>query len=230
MALTDRKRAFLYRQMPFLDLHLAAINEQNLANNKDKLEVRAKCESAGQYIGMAKADLYLLDKEYPFWFNFSKGAGGLWLLLLVVLGLNIALSTYLSAIISWLAGLFWLMLGLVRDFVQALTKGGDAAGGGPMEALYRLSQRKNLTAPVTDTAAYSVVKRSDDLSRWFFKGLLWVIPDFDRFLYTEYVAEGFNIAIWDNLFVSVLYLLAWVIPFALLGYYTMKWREVASAQ
>jgi hypothetical protein len=180
---------------------------------------------------MARYDLYLLDAENPFWFNFFKGACGLWLLLLMVLGLNIALSTYLSAIISWLAGLFWLLLGLVRDFIVALTSNSsDISGGGPMESLYRLTNRQNLTAPVTETAAYRVALRSDEFSRVFFKGLLWIVLDYDRFWYTDYVAEGFNISLKDNLAVGALYLLAWVIPFGLLGYYTMKWREVASAQ
>ena len=202
----------------------------HLAANPDKLEIRVKCNSPGQYIGMASHDLYLLDAENPFWWNFFKGACGLWLLLLVVLGLNIALSTYLSAIISWLAGLFWLLLGLMREFIGGLTDKSDPAGAGPMEALYRLTHRQSLSAPGGESPAYKVFLQSDDIARVFFKGLHFVIPDFDRFWYSDYVAEGFNISFTDNLAISMIYLVAWVIPFALLGYYTMKWRELASSQ
>src|SRR5262249_44389204 len=151
-----------------------------------------------QYIGMARHDMYLLDKEYPFWLNFLKGASGIWLLLLVVLGLNLSLSTYLSAIIGWLAGLFWLVLGLLREFILSLTDS-TSGEGGPVEALYRLTHRQNMTAQVTETAAYRVALGSDEASRVFFKGLLWVVLDYDRFWYTDYVAEGFDIAVFKAL-------------------------------
>jgi hypothetical protein len=230
LPLEDQKRAFLYRQLPALQAHLSNIERNDLAARPNKLEIRATCNSEGQYIGMASHDLYLLDAENNFSWNFFKGASGLWLLLLVVLGLNIALSTYLSAIISWLAGLFWLLLGLVRDFIGILTNKADPAGGGPMESLYRLTHRQGLGAPGADTPAYNVFLQSDDIVRVFFKGLRFVIPDFDRFWYADYVAEGFNIGFSDNIAIGMVYLAAWIIPFALLGYYTMKWRELASSQ
>jgi hypothetical protein len=230
MPLAQRRSAFAYRELPSLEAHVRAIKEKKLNDNPERLAIRVNCDSPGQYIGMEKHDLYLLDKEYPFWYNFFKGSCGIWLLLLAVLGLNIALSTYLSAIIGWLAGLFWLILGLLREFITALTNPSDLAGSGPMESLYRLAHRQNMSAQVSETAAYRVALGSDEITRVFFRGLLWVILDYDHFWYTDYVAEGFNIGIVNNLGVSVLYLLGWVVPFALLGYYTMKWREVASAQ
>jgi hypothetical protein len=42
------------------------------------------------------------------------------------------------------------------------------------------------------------------------------------------VAEGFNIGA-DQLFINFLYLAAYVVPLAVLGYYLLEWREVASS-
>ena len=54
------------------------------------LSVAVKCESAGQYVGAAKRDLYLLAAEGSFAWNFFKGAIGLWMLTrMLTLGLRI---------------------------------------------------------------------------------------------------------------------------------------------
>ena len=64
--------------------------------------------------------------------------------------------------------------------------------------------------------------------RWVIRQVLNVIPDVDRYNMTAYVAEGFNIS-WPQMFVSVLLLFGYLLPWAVLAYYLMKWREVASS-
>ena len=74
-------------------------------------------QSSTQYVGMAKYDLYWrLDDPHrgsekaAFTINFYKGAFGLWLRLCLVIGLAVALSTYLSGVISLLvAGILYLL-------------------------------------------------------------------------------------------------------------------------
>jgi hypothetical protein len=177
---------------------------------------------------MARADLYLLDKEQPFWINFFKGAAGLWALLMLVIAINVALSTYLSAIIAWLASLVWLLLGLPRDFIAALARG-DSPEGGPMESLYRLAQRRPVAAlPSEQTALGTIINRSDQITQLFFKLVLFFTPDLSNFWLSRYVEEGFDISL-KHLGLAVLVLLAYSLPCALLAYYTMKMREVASA-
>src|SRR5262249_45606785 len=72
------------------------------AERKVPLTIRVVCDSPTQYVGMARYDLYgRLDEpgrgeQWLFMLNFFKGAFGLWLLLALVIGLAVVLSTYLN--------------------------------------------------------------------------------------------------------------------------------------
>ena len=57
--------------------------------------------------------------------------------------------------------------------------------------------------------------------------LLNVIPDVDRFNWSNYVADGFNIDGSDML-LSFLLLVGYLAPWAVAAYYLMKSREIAS--
>jgi ABC-type transport system involved in multi-copper enzyme maturation permease subunit len=199
------------------------------------LTVRVKCNSVTQYVGMAKYDLYLCQDDPAggaerrlFALNFFKAAFGLWLRLALMIAVAVALSTYLSGVISLLvtlllyAGGWW-----ARDFIKNLAQGQNV-GGGPFESLVRMTRREQGVMPMEETAVKTVATFSDDIFRWFVRHILLnVIPDVDRFDLTRNVAEGFNISGGQMLTTSLL-LAAYLLPWAVLGYYLMKWREVAS--
>jgi hypothetical protein len=229
MPLEEHKQAFLFRVLPDLQEHVKKIDDNPKAyESRPRLDIRVACDSPGQYIGMARYDFYVLDDEWPFWVNFFGGAVGLWMFLMLVIAINVMLSTYLSAIISWIVSLVWLLMGVAREHITSLAQG-TSAGGGPMESLYRLVHRETITGVPEQTAVFGVAARSDELTRYLFRGLLYVIPDPDRFWYTNYVAEGFSVS-FQLMCMSGLEVLKFGIPFALMAYYLMKWREVASAQ
>ena len=54
-----------------------------------------------------------------------------------------------------------------------------------------------------------------------------LIPDVDRFDLTLFVSEGFDVS-FSQLLVTLLLLFAYLLPWAVLAYYLLKWREVAS--
>ena len=59
------------------------------------------------------------------------------------------------------------------------------------------------------------------------RAVLHVIPDVDRFDLTPWVAEGFNIS-GGQIFLNFLLLVGYLLPWGLLGYYLIKWREIAN--
>ena len=59
-----------------------------------------------QMVGVAQQDFYLLAHERPFWLNFLKGIVGMWCTHMLVLGISLACSTYLSSVISFLGTMF----------------------------------------------------------------------------------------------------------------------------
>jgi hypothetical protein len=197
--------------------------------------LKVRCEDRTQYVGVAKRDLYFRvddpNSEWDtLWFswNFLKGSFGLWLRLCLLIGLCVALSTYLSGVISaLLAGILYLG-GVFQDYIRSLASPTPNDGGGPMESFIRLLKRdNNMVTPLEDTTQ-SVVMVWDEPFRWFLRRVLNILPDVSRFDFSDFVSEGFNISGTDML-VSLLLLAGFLLPLAILAYYLIRWREVASA-
>jgi hypothetical protein len=212
---------------------LRAANRAAEGGVRNPLQVRVTCNNRTQYVGMAKFDLYLRmddpdagDDRLRFAMNFCKGAGGLWLRLMLVIGLAVTLSTYFSGVIALLITLMIYVGGIFRPFIESVAEGSNA-GGGPLEAMYRLVRNENIVAPLEQTAAVKSFTYIDVAYRWLIARVLDVIPDIDRFQLTSYVSEGFNIP-GDQLLMSIVVLIGYLLPWGILAFYLMKWREIAA--
>ena len=98
--------------------------------NPAQLEVKVRCNSHTQYVGMAKYDLYLRQddpsggaEKWLFAANFFKGAFGLWLRLGLVLGIAVTLSTYLSGVISLILTGVLYFGGMSLEFIKSVAFG-----------------------------------------------------------------------------------------------------------
>ncbi len=191
-----------------------------------KLEVRVKCESRTQFLGVAKRDLYLVAGNSPFWWNFFKGAFGLWMMTCLTVGLAVTLSTYLTGIVSWLTSMGIVLLGSFRDFIREVAEG-HVVGGGPSEAAMRLVTNSNLISPLDNTPAAQVAQTVDVGAQWLYRRIINLIPDVSLFDWSNYVAEGFNIP-GVEILLAFLALAGYLLPWAVLSYYLMKSREVAN--
>jgi hypothetical protein len=159
--------------------------------------------------------------------NFFKGQVGLWFRLCLVVGVAVATSTYLSGVISFLATATLYLGGIFRDFIKDVAEGVSGIGG-PLEAMYRITQR-DFSAPIEpETAPQRMVLMSDELFRWLWRRVLNVVPDVDRFDLSMNVAEGFNIN-GGQLLMTGLLLVGYLLIPAVLAYYLMKWREIAAS-
>jgi hypothetical protein len=198
------------------------------------LVVRVECKSKAQLVGMAKYDLYLRVDEpeggsdrLQFALNFYKGAFGLWLRLCLLTGLAVALSCYLSGVITLLVAGALYTCGLATDFIRTVAYG-TAPEGGPFLSILHMSRREvGVGSLPQDAASKKFAERSDELFRWLFRRFLDLIPDVDRYDLKSYVGEGFNVP-WLQLFLSFGMAVGYVLPWIILGYYLIKWREVAS--
>jgi hypothetical protein len=228
------KEIFDY-QTSFVDVPVSLVNKllQEQSGDQPALKVlvsvnQDKQGSQNQLVGVAQPDFYLLANEMPFWQNYLKGTIGLWYSMMLVLGLAVVLSTYLSGIISWLCTMFLFLSGYFLDYIQTLAAG-RVEGGGSMEAAYRLFNRSPLNAPLDQNATLSVLMSFDEGYRWVLNRVLKVIPDVNRFDLTAYVAEGFNIPWGQVLFLDTFrYLVGYLLLWACLAFYLMKFREVAN--
>ena len=187
--------------------------------------VRVRCISRTQFVGMARYDLYLLDRERSFMVNFFKGAAGIWFWMVLVVGVALAVSTYLSGVITWICTLFLFVVGLFRDHAQQVALGTNY-GGGPAESLLRLFGRQPVAMPLEQGTFTSVATGSDEVWRWFLRRFINILPDVDRYDFSSFVANGFNVA-GGTLGLTLLFLAGYLVLWAVLGYYLIKSREIA---
>jgi ABC-type transport system involved in multi-copper enzyme maturation permease subunit len=200
--------------------------------NNQPLEVRVGCRTASQYLGMAKADLYILAQESSFYVNFLKGTMCIWFIMVLMITLGVVFSTYLNALVSLLLTWFMLLCGIpkLRDFIKLVGSAYDPEynpGGGPTESIYRLLKNQNYTQPLEQSRGVWLMERLDDVFRLFFNGLLAIVPDLGLYARTDYVAEGFNIP-GSELAMSLLILIGYLFPFLVAGYYLLNVREIAN--
>jgi hypothetical protein len=64
--------------------------------------------------------------------------------------------------------------------------------------------------------------------RWFLRRVLNLLPDIDRFDFSSFVSEGFNISGAD-IVVGTLLLVGFLVPLMILAYHLLRWREIAGA-
>jgi uncharacterized protein YnzC (UPF0291/DUF896 family) len=181
-----------------------------------------------QMLGVAQQDFYLLAYEKPFWQNFLKGVIGMWCTHMLVLGVAIACSTYLSSVISLLSTMFLFVAGMFVDYLREIAEN-RLDGGGPAQSFMRITNRLPIAAKLEPSPTTSLITTVDNLFSWWIGRLLNLIPDVNRHDLHHYVANGFDIGWLDVLLLdNALPLAGYLAPWAILAYYLMKYREIAN--
>jgi ABC-type transport system involved in multi-copper enzyme maturation permease subunit len=214
------------RQLSAADARLLDRLERDARGEaRPPLVVRVRCISRTQFVGMARYDLYFLDREGSFFANFFKGAAGIWFWTELLLIVALACSTYLSGVVTWISVIFLFGVGMFRDFVITLAKGQNE-GGGPGESLVRLFGRSNAILPLDPGAGSTFAKGSDVVYQWVLSRCFYVIPDVWSCDFSGFVANGFNVS-GDTLLAALVYLAGYLLLWMVLGYYLIKSREIA---
>ncbi|MBQ2820015.1 MAG: hypothetical protein IJF17_00325 [Thermoguttaceae bacterium] len=189
------------------------------------LEVWIKCLERGQYFGAAKPDMYLRHADAPFAWNFLKGYLGIWFQMILVSIYGVVFSTFLSTPVTVLATLFMTLGGYFHQFIATMGTG-NMEGGGPLEAAIRLFRQENMTIDL-DMNSYEIIvsKMMDTVFQVFIRFLSYLVPAFDRFDTSNYVAQGFNISL-DMVLMNFCIMIGYAIPLYVLGYLCLKLREI----
>jgi ABC-type transport system involved in multi-copper enzyme maturation permease subunit len=184
--------------------------------------------SAAQMLGVAPRDFYILAAERNFYVNFLKGLIGLWFSTLMVLGVAVCCSTYLSGVISLLCTLFLFIAGYFTPTIAQLAHN-QSIGGGPAESLKRILDRQNMVMPLDESPTTAVIRGVDEGFRWVLRRVMAIIPDSSRFDLHPYVANGFDISVSDILVAdNLLPLVGYLVPWFILAFYLINYREIAN--
>jgi hypothetical protein len=189
------------------------------------VEVWLRCVAPEQYFGAAQADMYLRAPDGYFTLNFVKGYVGIWLQMMLLVGMGVMFSTFLSAPVAILATAGMLLGGFFHEFLFKLATG-QTFGGGPFESLLRMLTQENIISELQPGLRTVVVQTLDRLAEPFMLIMATLLPDFGRFSFSDYVAYGFNIPDFQILKFTVR-MLAYVAPMFVAGFYFLKSREVA---
>ncbi len=187
-----------------------------------------------QLIGMNRRDFFMLEGSNSFTLNFIKGMIGVWFSFMLVLILSVVLSTYLSGVISMLTTLVLiaggLLLPFLTDLVENRVHGAQTRiDSGPAVSFYRLFTNTPLVATPDDTPGATLMRAVDNSFRFVLRKIMILIPDIDRYNLEVYVANGFDIS-WTQILLmdNLLPFAAYVLPWLLLAYYLINFREIAN--
>ncbi len=97
-----------------------------------------------------------------------------------------------------------------------------------MESFMRMVKHESLVTPLDTTPGYRLAVGADQFYRVALRFFQYILPDVDVFDWTDYVAEGFNISTVHIVLLSLVLMAAYLLPCALVAYYLMRSREVAS--
>jgi hypothetical protein len=197
---------------------------QHLVGDGD-VEVQVSCIEPGQYFGAAQPDLYLFAAAKEFRPNFVKGYVGIWMQMLLIVGIGVMFSTFVNGPVAMMATLFTLVGGMFTSAIREMIHA-EGMGGLTFESLYRMVTHAPMTTDLDPGVGTSILKGLDSVvyvALYVFTSLMPNLPDFSD---VNFVAYGFDIPL-NNLAIHATRAVAYLVPLFLAGYFFLKTREVA---
>jgi hypothetical protein len=190
-----------------------------------KLEVWVQCHEPAQYIGMAKADLYLKARNASYTMNFIKGYAGIWAQMVLVTAFGVMFSTFLSGPVAMMATISALVLGFFTGMVFDLAYE-KVKGGGPVESLIRIVNQSNMTTEMDAGLTRDVVKGVDFVLLKIMEVVTRLVPDFSTFDNVNFLAHGYNIP-GGQVLAQLVTAAGYVLAVFVVGYFFLRGREVS---
>ena len=189
------------------------------------LKLTLKCRDYNQYLGVAQPDVYFRPSDAPYAWNFFKGYVGIWCQMIIVIAIGVALSTSLSAPITMLGTIVIIFLGFFSGFVQDLAKPNNI-GGGPIESLIRVVTQQNMTSDLDTNWFTTFVQNADIGISYLLYGFSFLAPDFSKFNFSNELSAGYSVSN-SRLLIALSLTFVFCLGFTLLGYFSLKTREIA---
>lgn len=199
---------------------------KDLVSPRGELIVEAVCIDPGQYMGMARPDLFIRTPDGSFLEGYAKCILGLEMMVLLVVFLGVAASTFLKGPVATLLTFCLVIVGMTaREFMMTVVSGGFV-GGGPIESIYRIILHMNPSQELPTGIAFQSMQLMDWAMRQFVWLIFQIIPNFDYFNMAPYLANGFDVSFDASVLPSMAVTLGFFLPCLLLGYFCLRIREL----
>ena len=191
------------------------------------LQIEVLCLTGQQFLGMARPDLFIRLPDHSFFGSYAKGVLGIAIMMFMVTVLGVVSSCFLKGPVATLFTFFVLLIGRVgRGFIDNITTSASYRGGLIFESIYRIGTHLNPEVEMKQTVGTNIMQGVDSL----LMAILWVIrfvfPDFSNFNMVDYVANGYDVPWRDSILPCICLMFAYVIPWILVGQYSLKYREL----
>jgi len=191
-----------------------------------KLRVEVACLSSAQFMGAARPDLFVRLPDKPFAVSYFKGILGIGLMMCLIIILGVMSSCFLKGPVATVLTAFVLFVGrAARPFLEELT-GNDFKGGGVLESIYRILKHMNPTVDLEPTLPIRIMQGVDSITIHGMWAIKYLFPDMQVFNVTEYVANGFDVPWNAALLPSLAMMVGYALPWIIVGYYSLKLREL----
>ncbi len=193
-----------------------------------KLRVEVQCLDSGQFLGMARPDLFIRLPDRPFYQGYAKAILGIWLMLVLIVVLSVTASSFVKGPVAVMLTFTLIVVGQgFREFMAKLVSG-EQQGGGPCESWYRLVFHMNDTSELPDSLLTTSMQSVDGVlinALWLIQN---IVPNFSYYQMSPYVANGFDVPWSASLLPSIVITVAYLLPCLLIGYYSLSLRELES--
>ncbi len=191
-----------------------------------RLKIEVACLDRSQYLGMARPDLFIRTPDKPFAVGFAKALLGVWLYFVLIVVVGVTASTFVKGPVATFLLVFLVLLGnFGYGFLQEVVSG-NLKGSGSIESAVRLYTHRNPNVELDQTTTREVIAGADTT----IKGGLWIvskiIPDLEVYWLAGWVANGVDVNWAAGLSYCVFTTLAYCLPCLLVGYYSLRFREL----
>ncbi len=216
----------------------------DLVTKTGQLTVEVACIDPGQYLGMARPDLFIRTADLPFESGYFKAVACIGLMILLVIFLGVSVSTFVKGpVATFLTFCVVIVSYGARDFMGrivgdriALEKAAQYSGmqemkklegGGVLESIYRILWHMNPTTELPAGPSTTVMQTIDSGLINFLWLVYRILPNFDYFSESLlYVANGFDVRFDSCVLACMMVTLAYFGPCVLLGYFALRVREL----
>ncbi len=195
------------------------------------LQIQVSCDDSGQYLGMARPDLFFRLPDRSFLGAYVKTILGFALMLVLICTLGTTASTFVKGPVATLLLGSYLMMGqlmrgLMDQHLQQFQEDGRPLGGGMLESIYRILTQDNQMTPLDKNAFTSTIQWIDEKIIQWVGAMRNIIPDFRQFDGTPYLANGFDIPWNVRSLTEIAITLGFFIPCLVIGTYSLMMREL----
>lgn len=195
--------------------------------DEGELIIEARCVDVGQFLGMARPDLFIRLPDRPFASSYFKSVFGIWMMMVLIVILGVTASTFVKGPVATILLFTLILVGTgFNEFMNDILTG-EVRGAGLIESGIRILNHGNPIVEKPDSLEESVAVQNVDQ---VFTGLLWgmshVIPNFNTFSFKAYTANGFDVPMMAAVMPAIFMVIGFFIPCLMLGYFSLKLREL----